>query len=161
MFFNGPGPQGCYLHKCFDNFFPALSETERLDKTWVEQLPRLDKFFFLGEWALDMENALRIFQNGNISLPARNSNGLFKNFSLWGHGGILNGEMCCPLRLIPQEFLILMLVYTQPLAIHQNYHFFPPSQFMITVASPPDKLISSWFCLYLVPVFTVTIHWWV
>lgn len=126
MFFNGPGPQGCYLHKCFDNFFPALSETERLDKTWVEQLPRLDKFFFLGEWALDMENALRIFQNGNISLPARNSNGLFKNFSLWGHGGILNGEMCCPLRLIPQEFLILMLVYTQPLAIHQNYHFFPP-----------------------------------
>lgn len=46
LFFNAPGPQGCYLHKCFNNFFPTLSETERLDRTWVEQLPRLDKFFF-------------------------------------------------------------------------------------------------------------------
>lgn len=72
-----------------------------------------------------MENALDIFQNGLFPFPsARNIKDFFLGSSLWEPtrvpGGKILKRMGDAKDWDPQEFLILILLHTEPPAICQN-----------------------------------------
>ena len=74
-----------------------------------------------------MEKSLGVCLNDYFSSP--HAKAMRGSFSDLHHGNLVRSlevtftKVWSPLRLSPQEFVTLRLIYTQPPAIHQNYYF--------------------------------------